>query len=246
MLPNREGRFKASIIEHGVAETGPNKLATFICKFGLTEELVNGQWEAFGPEDVGLEITGYFYLEKRDGSINTVTIDSLKAAFGWDGRDPMWLQDADFSRLTVQVKLEFELYEGRTRLKVRYVDAEDASPAGVVKADDSTRKSLNTRLGSKLRALAGGTPAPAAKPVGKPTAPPIKPAPAPMPTRPATMQEAWEAFCKACPEKFTQGEIEQQWFRALAIVLPGREVQTFTPAEWGVVLEKAPVQVIPF
>lgn len=133
MLPNREGRFKANILEHGVAETGPNKLATFICKFGLLEELVNSDWMAFGPEDSGLEITGYFYLEKRDGSINTITVDQLKAAFGWDGRDPLWLQDADFTRLTVQVKLEFELFDGKTRLKVRYVDAEDASPAGVQK-----------------------------------------------------------------------------------------------------------------
>ena len=126
MLPNREGRFKASILEHGVGETGPNRLATFVCKFALAQELAGSEWIAVDEE---LDITGYFYLEKKDGSINTITVDQLKGAFGWDGRDPLWLQDADFSQLIVQVKLEFELYEGKTRLKVRYVDAEDATPA---------------------------------------------------------------------------------------------------------------------
>lgn len=165
MLPNREGRFKASITEHGLAETGPNRLATFICKFGLTSELAGGEWIAVDDQ---LDITGYFYLEKKDGSINTVTVEQLKSAFGWDGRDPLWLQDSDFGGLTVQVKLEFEMYDGKQKLKVRYVDAEDAGPGGVPKADDSTRKSLSTRLGSKLRALAGGSPAPAPKPAGRP------------------------------------------------------------------------------
>src|SRR5436309_1611217 len=134
MLPDREGRFKATIAEHGVAETGPNRLATFICKFALNEELVNAEWMPLDPDQSGFDITGYFYLEKKDGSINTVTVDQLKAAFGWDGRDPMWLQDADFGGFTVQVKLEYELFDGKQRLKVRYVDAEDASPAGVPKA----------------------------------------------------------------------------------------------------------------
>lgn len=142
MLPNREGRFKAAILEHGVAETGPNHLATFVCKFRLTEELVNGEWT---PVDDDFQITGYFYLEKKDGTLNTVTIDSLKSAFGWDGRDPFWLQDADFDGLIVQVKLTYEQYNGQTRLKVQYVDAENATPSEVPKANDDARRSINTR-----------------------------------------------------------------------------------------------------
>lgn len=251
MLPNREGRFKAAIAEHGVAETGPNNLATFICKFSLTDELVNGQWVDLGPEESGLDITGYFYLEKRDGSINTVTVDQVKAAFGWDGRDPLWLQDSDFSKLSVQVKLEYELYNNQQKLKVRYVDAVDAEGRGVPKADSNTRKSLSTRLGAKLRALAGGTPAPAPKPNGKPTPPPAAtppkaPAPATPPAKTATMDQAWDAFCNSCPKAMQPKAIESEWFRILGELFTNRAVESLTPAEWVQVIEQAPGKVIPF
>ncbi len=249
MLPDREGRFKATIAEHGVSETGPNCLATFICKFALGEELVSGEWMSLDPDQSDFDITGYFYLEKKDGSINTITVDQLKAAFGWDGRDPMWLQDADFGGLTVQVKLEYELFDGKQRLKVRYVDAENASPAGVPKADDSTRRTLSTRLGSKLRALAGGTPAPAPKPSGKPTAPLPKPATKP-PTKPATapgatMQQAWEVFSKECPPGWGNADVEKEWFRILGELFPGKQPDAFIPAEWATVLAEAPAKIIP-
>jgi hypothetical protein len=249
MLPDREGRFKASIVEYGVAETGPNRLATFICRFSLTQELAGSEWMAV---DENLDITGYFYLEKRDGSINTVTVDQLKSAFGWDGRDPLWLQDADFSELVVQVKLEFELYEGKPRLKVRYVDAAGATPAGVPRADEGARRALSTRLGSKLRALAGGTPAQAPKPAGRPTTPaapakpavPAKSAPATA-AKTATMQQAWEVFARQCPQGWPSKEVEKEWFRILAELFPGKAVDSLSPADWALVLEQAPGHILP-
>jgi hypothetical protein len=265
MLPNREGRFKAQVLEHGVDETGPNRLATFVCKFGLTEELSGGQWLPLPPEDGDLDITGYFYMEKKDGSINTVTVDSLKAAFGWDGRDPLWLQDADFGGLVVQLKLEFEVYDNKQRLKVRWVDAEDAGGRGVPKADDNARRALGTRLGSKLRALAGGSPAPAPRPKGMPTppgtaAPPAaakaaRPAPssatgpaaatAATPAKTATMQQAWEAFARECPKGWQTADVEQEWFRVLGDLLPGKQPDAISPAEWVMVIEEAPAKIIP-
>ena len=254
MLPDHEGRFKANIIEHNVAETGPNKLATLICRFGLLEELVNGQWMAFGPEEMDRSITGYFYLEKRDGSINTITIDSLKAAFGWNGRDPLWLADADFTHLKVQVKLEFELYNGKTQLKVRHVDPGEASPAGVQKADEQTRRSLSARLGSKLRALAGGSPSPAPMPQGKPSAatsiPPVSTTPAapkpPSPVKTATMRRAWEVFVSACPTDWDSKEIEAEWFRVLEGMFPGSRPDQLNAIQWQRVIDEAPGRILPF
>lgn len=237
MLPNREGRFKATIVEHGVAETGPNKLATFVCRFQLTQELINGEWE---PVEEDLDITGYFYLEKRDGTLNSVTIDHLKSAFGWDGRDPFWLQDADFAQLLVQVKLAFETYDNKTRLKVQYVDAEDATPSGIPQADDAARRTIATRLGAKFRANAGGTPAPAPKP-SRPAPPKPKPAATPSAPRPApaapahglTMQQAWQAFTKACPQGYTTQQVEEEWFRRLGEMFPGRQPEQLAPQEWA-------------
>jgi hypothetical protein len=254
MLPNREGRFKATILEHGVAETGPNNLATFVCRYKLASEMVDGEWLAV---DEDFDITGYHYLEKKDGSINQVTVDSLKEAFGWDGRDPFWLQDADMANLVVQVKCGFEEYNGRNRLKVQFVDSEDSTGGGVPKADDTTRRSINTRLGPKFRAMAGGTPAPVAKPAAKPAshkptpAAPHKSAPS-SPTATAapaesTMEAAWAEFTAACPgDKWTQDAVEKEWFRILAELFPGKQPDKLSPAEWGVMLAEGPGRIIPF
>jgi hypothetical protein len=261
MLPNREGRFKATILEHGVSETGPNNLATFIVKLQLVCELGNGQWNAV---DEDLDITGYFYLEKRDGSLNTITIGALKSAFGWDGRDPMWLQDSDFIGHVVQVKLAFEQYQGKMRLKVQYIDAENSTGGGgVPRADDNTRRSLANRLGAKLRANAGGTPSPAPKPAGRPTSPAAaRPKPAqpsmenpfrpPATTavaadRPLNADTAWEAF----QENFNKMDvdpklIEGEWFRILGDMYPGRDANMLSSAEWTRFLAEGPLQIIPF
>ena len=68
MIPNREGLFNAYPAEVGVDETGPNKLATCIIKFHLYEELqASGEWADCAADN--FEITGYFYLEKKDGSL---------------------------------------------------------------------------------------------------------------------------------------------------------------------------------
>jgi hypothetical protein len=245
MLPNREGRFKATILEHGVAETGPNNLATFVCQFQLVEELANGEWI---PVEEDFDITGYSYLEKRDGTLNTRTIDALKAAFGWDGRDPFWLQDADFSQLVVQVKLTFETYDNKTRIKVKWVDAEDATPAGVPQADDSMRRSIGTRLGAKLRANAGGTPAPAPKPTqgSRPAPPKPKNSAAAPASSGLTMQQAWETFVKACPEDASQEHIESEWFRILGELFPGKQPAQLTPAEWATFADEASPKIVPF
>lgn len=264
MLPNREGRFKATILEHGVSETGPNNLATFIVKLQLIQELGNGQWN---PVDEDLDITGYFYLEKRDGSLNTITIDSLKSAFGWDGRDPLWLQDSDFNGHVVQVKLAFEEYQGKTKLKVQYIDAENSTGGGVPRADDNTRRSMANRLGAKLRANAGGTPAPAPKPApgSRPAPPaPARPKPAPTPPsaeqpfqppataaapadRPLNADAAWAAFQANFDKPDVDPKlIETEWFRILGEMFPGRDAKTLSPAEWAKFLAEGPGQIIPF
>lgn len=232
MLPNRVGRFKATILDHGVADTGPNKLATFVCQFQLTEELVVGEWK---PVEEEFAITGYFYLEKRDGNLNTVTIDALKRAFGWDGCNPFWLQDSNFDGLVVQVKLIFDEYDGQTRIKVQWIDAESATPMGILRADDAMRRSISTRLGAKFRANAGGTAIPAPRP--------------PAVSRPlssATMEQAWEVFIKACPENSSHEYMDSEWFRLIGEFFGDKQPEQLTPSEWSRFAEEAPSRIVPF
>ncbi len=274
MLPTREGLFNAHPVEIGIDETGPNKLATCIIRFKLYEELQpSGEWDDCASDN--FEITGYFYVEKKDGSLNTVTIDALKAALGWDGRDPFWLQETDLSEHAVQVKLGFEEYGGKTRIKVQYLNPFGSTGAGgVTKADDATRRTIGNRLGSKLRALSGPVPAPAkptkpaappnlppAKPKAQPTIPPTAPAPKPEPSPPAetaegpddphaaTMQTAWNAFCAAYESLGDRGSAEdrhQQWFRILAELFPGKQPDELSPTEWAVMRDEGPTRIVPF
>ena len=268
MLPNHEGLFNAYPVEIGVDETGPNNLATCIIRFDLYEQLQpSGEWADCADEQ--WEITGYFYFEKKDGSLNTITIDMLKAALGWDGRDPFWLQEADLSEHSVQVKLGFEEYGGKTRIKVQFLNPFGSTAGGgVSKADDATRRTISNRLGSKLRAVAGPAQAPT-KPAGPPKLPPAKPKakPAPPPAAPknepappvagaeeaprdpdaSTLEEAWGEFCKHCPpEKWDQAAVEAEWFRILAELFPGKQPDELSAAEWAVMRDQGPAQIIPF
>jgi hypothetical protein len=262
MLPNREGLFHAYPVAVGLGETRENKLVQVVIHYRLIEELVEGQWTDCAGEN--LEITGYHILEKRDRSLNTSTIEALKAALGWDGRDPFWLQDsADaLAQQAVQLKLAFEEYDGKETLKVQFLNPYGAKPGGVPKADDDFRRAIGNRLGAKFRALAGGTPANPPKPAGKPAVPaaakpapsakPASPSPAPAPASPsaATMEQAWEEFCKHCPlppaGKWDQASIEKEWFRIVADLFPGKRPEQLSPTDWGRMLAEGPGKIIPF
>jgi len=255
MLANREGLFHAYPVALGLGETRENKLLQVVAQYRLVEELVQGEWVDIAAE--GLELTGYHILEKRDGTLNENTIEALKAALGWDGRDPFWIQDnaEALSQQPVQVKLGFEEYNGHQNLKVQFLNPYGAKGGGVPKADDGLRRSVSNRLGAKFRALAGGTPANPPKPAGKPTAAsaprPTPPKPtaapaAPAAVAPSTMEQAWEEFVKHCPPKWDQEATEKEWFRILAELFPGRQPDQLEPADWGVMLAEGPSKIVPF
>lgn len=253
MLPDREGLFHAYPVDIGIGQTRENKLLQAVISYHLVEELVQGEWVDCGAEN--LQINGYHVLERRDHSLNEYAIEALKAALGWDGRDPFWLQDnaSELAQRPVQVKLAFEPYDGQMRLKVAFLNPYGAAPTGVAKADDDVRRAVQNRLGAKFRALSGGTPANAPKPAGRPgptapkTAPPKAPAATAEASKPATMEQAWEEFCKHCPsEKWDAPAIEKEWFRIIAELFPGRQPDELTEADWGVMLAEGPGRIIPF
>jgi len=244
MLANREGLFHAYPVEIGLGETQQNKLLQIVVLYRLFEELVQGSWTDVVGEN--LEITGYHFLEKRDHSLNETTIEALKAALGWDGRDPFWLQDhaAELAQKPVQVKLGFEEYNGSTTLKVQFLNPYGSRGGGVPRAGDEMRRSVANRLGPRFRALAGGTPTHSPKPASKSVAQPTPTATAPAP---ASMEQAWEEFCKHCPPpKWNSQAVEQEWFRVIAELFPGRQPDQLSPIDWGVMRTEGPGRIIPF
>jgi len=256
MLANREGLFHAYPVEIGLGETQQNKLLQVVIRYRLFEEAAPGEWQDCSGE--GLEISGYHVLERKDHSLNEKTIESLKAALGWDGRDPFWLQDnaEALAQHPVQVKLAAEEYNGSVSLKVQFLNPYGSRGGTIPRADDQMRRTVGNRLGSKFRALAGGTPAPAPKPTGKPAAAAPKPQPpkAPAPSAPAattqqaTMEEAWGAFVKEYTSKpgGNDQDMQQQWFAILAELFPGKQPDQLAPHEWAIMLAEAPGKILPF
>lgn len=236
---NRAGTFNALPLSIGVVEEGSNKLACAVIQFRLYEEAINGEWKDILAECV--EIIGWFYLEKLDKSVNARTVDSLRAAFGWSGTDAYWLEDTDLSSVPVQLVLDFEHYQGKDRLKVKWLNPHGAQGGGyeVKRADAATRRAIQTRLGSKLRALSGGVPANLPKPAGPPKPPAsAKPTPPP-PARPAvpagcTRDEAWQTLYDARPD-----DANGWWPAILAEVAPNKSEADFTPEDWAKVRERA-------
>lgn len=250
MLIDRAGTFKASFTSRVVNNTGKNSLLTFVAGFQLVQEMINSEWE---PVDGDYDITGYFYLVCKDGTLNEITMDNLKKATGWTGGDPFWLDTEDLSTIWVQLKIEFETYEGKTRPRIKYINHVDSTGVGVEPASDKERKAIMAQFGAKFRATAGGTPRPAPAPKAgtKPTtAAPAKksepvPAADPVPDG-ISKDEAWAKFSGMFGKKTTEKHIESEWTRCLNLQLPGKEDEQITPVEWATFCVNAKSNIVPF
>ena len=250
MLPNREGTFNALPLSMGIDETGDHKLATVQISFAVIEEVSAG-----GPLDCSAEslsIVGYFFLEKKDGQPNDRTIASLKESLGWDGVDLGWFNTADVSQKLVQIVLGFEEYQGKSRIRVQFLNPYGSTGRGTVtRADAATLKVMAGRLGAKLRALSGGTPQSAAKPTAaRPKAPaaakpaatkaPATPANKPAPA-PGTADDAWAVFVPAAQALgLNEAQTTECWFKVLGELFPSKQPDQITPAEWGVMRADGP------
>jgi len=237
MIPTEDGLYHGYPTSIAVNETGPNNLVTAVIDFSLVEQHRGNEWLDCSAE--ALAITGYFYIEKRDGSLNTTAIDQLRAALGWDGVDPFWLQDNDLSGVAVQVKLGFEEYEGKNRLKVQFLNPYGSTGGATEPGGDDVRRSVAARLGAKLRANAGGTsrptptpatPAPPAPGSAPPSAPPAAPA---AEATTSTQEEAWTIYATAAQAAgVDQATMEGRWFE-LITKTTGKPAAELSPEEWG-------------
>jgi hypothetical protein len=243
---NRVGRFKAAIIERGIGLQGENQLVTFICKFALTHEYIDGDWADIAEES--LEATAYCYLTKKDQSVNDFQVRMLQEALEWHDGDPMSLQESpDFEGKLVQITTDEDEYKGRVRIRVGFINHIDWSGA-VPKADAATARTIRNRIGAQIRAMSGGSPAPAKKPGKAPSSPPKSSSPAKTDTlRPttATQEKAWEAFLKCCAENWDQQTIEKEWFDVLSKITGTDDPEAITPEQWAQVVNEVPGLVLP-
>lgn len=168
-LLDRPGRFRAKPVDWSVdqKDDGP---PFFKMLFKITAGPGEGvaAWDDWSGYD--FQITGYFYLFKKDGSSNLITIDKLKQSLGWDGIDLVALQNAKLGDLEVQIEAEQSEWEGKQRLKVSWIHPSDYQP-GLKIMEPQKVKTLAAQWGSKLRAVAPtNTDQNAVKPPARPPA----------------------------------------------------------------------------
>lgn len=233
MLPNREGRFKAVIADVAITENGKPPKCCVAFTFNLVNEKTADGWTDIERE--GMSIVGYFYIEKNDGSINEYTINNFKEVLLWDGKSIEHLTTV--KEAEVQVELVWEDYEGKRRLRVKYMNSADAE-GGQVKHDPDAMKRAQSRLGSKLRALSGGSAVPATKPAPAPSTPPQVSAPVSTPQEgfpweSSSADACWSDFTKKFPN-LPQASLGKGWNDLIQRAHPGcTDINTLTPEQWG-------------
>lgn len=230
MLP-QAGTYKAKTANGVVYETEGGALMVAF-DFGIDEQT---------------SIVGRVCLASKAGEVLQNNVKSLKEAFGWDGADPFYLSDTDLSTRDVEIVVEMENDQnGNPRPTVKWINAPGRAHGGLPQAGD--RKAILAKYGAKLRALSGGTtmrPQPAQTvPAAAPKLPfaPPKPPPAAVPSKPTaapgTLQDAWEAFCKAAGE-MEEEKLTALWWKCVGEITGGKSQERCTPEDWGTVRDGA-------
>lgn len=169
---DRSGIFKARPMNWCLQANEATKSVALVIGYRITAELQDdGTWLDWSDfEDH--EIAGYHYIVKKDGTPSTQTIEQLaRAGVAWDGTQRTL--EAGPPDVVCQITAEFEEYNGKDRLKVKWVNEENFRP-GPKGADAATVASIIATHGSRIRAAVA-----AAKPAGattttKKAAPPAK------------------------------------------------------------------------
>ena len=176
---DREGTFKVAMNNWGIQNARETQSVALVIEFRVLSQMDGDQWIDWSEYEEHT-ITGWFWIIKKDGGINTVTVESLAGAIGWDA-DLTKIQNGPPS-VACQITTAQEEWNGKISLKVKWINPEDYVP-GLKTESPAEVADINARFGSQLRAAAASAKAKAPAPTGPvpPAAasgpPPVQPAP---------------------------------------------------------------------
>lgn len=173
---DREGTFRGHALELAV-NTTKNGFPQLVIKFAADElhDEETREWEPWAEYEQ--EIIGYFVLFGAKGKC--LNFEQVQKAFGWDGVSFAGLDQLEgLDNIVLQLRVEWDEYDGVKNLKAVWIDAADAVPggAGLRKIDTTVLKAMDVQYAGQM-----GTKkiTPKKAPKGKPTAPPKKGKPKP-------------------------------------------------------------------
>jgi len=168
-IVDREGIFKAKPLDWSVKKFDGSSSVAINIRFEIVSMLNDqGGWDDW-TQFVETFVYGDFFVLKRDGSVNDVTVKQLSESLGWNGS----LHQVATNRppdCIVQVSVKHETYNGKSYFKAGWINPENFTPSGQGEDADSA-KALDAQFGSLLRAAANS----GARPTGKPASPAKKP-----------------------------------------------------------------------
>lgn len=211
-------------------------------------------------EDYQEELSDYLVLfndaEEFTPDTALMNYEQVQKATGWDGTSFDTLNNGSLCGKEILFRVEEDTYNDKTRLRVNWIDAPDASPTRELRRLDAKDVSA---LNSKLKGIKKATPA-VAKPGAKPAAKPVKtedPAPqkaakkatppkkAPpvvdpeetdtstLPTE-VSQADGWEYVCLHKGGN-TDSDIEEAWIAACSEVGEDKDEADFTETDWAAV-----------
>ena len=148
---DRAGTFKARPVAMGLQNAKESKSVAVWIEFQITAQQEGEDWTDWtGYEDHS--IVGYFWIVKKDGSVNTRTVENLAEVLDWDGNPDTIMGDPP--DISVQITVAEDTYQGRTSLKVQWLNPVDYQ-GGIATATPEQVQQIKVQFGSLLRAAAG-------------------------------------------------------------------------------------------
>lgn len=149
----RSGRFRGTILDHGVSATKKSGCPQFVAKLHAKEYYDEAEKEWVDWEDQDEGITGYIILFGGDGK-PTFNCEDVMETFEWDGKSFVELNEMDLENVDIQFVVKEEEYEGETKFKVATVAPYDATPStGVRKLDGDELKELDKKFAQGLKKI---------------------------------------------------------------------------------------------
>jgi hypothetical protein len=148
---DRTGVFKARPVAMGLQNAKESNAIAVWIEFQVTAQQEGDAWTDWGGYE-DQSIVGYFYIVKKDGSVNTRVVENLAEVIDWDG-NPETI-GGDPPDIPVQITVAEDTYNGKTSLKVQWLNPVDYQ-GSIVSATPEQVKQISAQFGSLLRAAAG-------------------------------------------------------------------------------------------
>ena len=168
------GTFRGNILGYTLEKAESGAVAVYL------EVSVDEAWDEEAQDwadwrEHELETSGRIWVIKKDGTINKTQAESLLKCAGWDGSFES-IYNGDWKPTPIQFDVEEDAWKDKVRYRISWLNPYDRIP-GMGNVGEDEAKSLQSKFGSQLRALAGNQQRNAAPPAkaGGPKKPKAEP-----------------------------------------------------------------------